>query len=262
VGAIGTLIGIILLYGGAPQRLQRRTHLYTTRPGQQALLTLSDSTQVLLASNTILRVDDFTARSRTVTLDRGEASFVVPRAPGTPFLVHSGAVTTRVLGTEFLVRHNAGKRHVQVSVADGKVVVTHLARHDTGVVLTAGHMSDITDSTTQITAVDDIAPGAQWVPGRLLLRDTPVATMLEVVSRWYGYQFRYADQALAKKIVTVAISTRSPAEALATIQQLLVVQFTIVGDTVTLSPRPAGTFHHVPQTRAYDMWLPTRGTGR
>jgi hypothetical protein len=86
--------------------------------------------------------------------------------------------------------------------------------------------------------------------------------MLEIVSRWYGYQFRYADQALAQKVVTVAISTRSPAEALATIEQLLVVKFTIVGDTVTLAPRSADSFHHVPQTRAYDMWLPTRGTGR
>jgi ferric-dicitrate binding protein FerR (iron transport regulator) len=161
-----------------------------------------------------------------------------------------------------MIRNDSGSQHVRVSVANGKVAITHRTHRDSTIVLAAGHISDVTDSITRITAVDDIAPGAQWVPGHLLLRDMPVATVLEIVSRWYGYQFRYTDQALAKKIVTVAISTQSSAEALAKIQQLLVVQFTIVGDTVTVSPRRAGTFQHVPQTRTYDLWLPTRGTGR
>jgi ferric-dicitrate binding protein FerR (iron transport regulator) len=171
-------------------------------------------------------------------------------------------VTTRVLGTEFLVRHDARRQRVQIAVADGKVAVTRDMSPDSEMVLTAGDMSVVTDSTTQITAVDDIAPGAQWAPGRLILRDTPVATILAIVSRWYGYQFRYTDQALAERVVTVAISTRSPAEALTTIERLLAVKFTIAGDTVTLSPHPVGPLQHVPQSRVYDIWLPTRGTGR
>ena len=178
----------------------------------------------------------FGKQARTVELDGGEAYFEVAHASGMPFIVRSGLVTTQVLGTTFLIRRDAGTSHVRVAVTNGKVRVTTPARAGSGVTLTTGQGSDVTDTTTYVSTSDDLAPGTEWAPGRIMFRDTPLATVLETVSRWYGYQFRYRDQTLGARSVTMIVSTRSSAEALATIEQVLAVKVAVVGDTITLVP--------------------------
>jgi ferric-dicitrate binding protein FerR (iron transport regulator) len=128
--------------------------------------------------------------------------------------------------------------------------------------LTAGQVGDMTDSTTQLITTDDLAPDTEWASGRIMFRHTPLAKVLQTVSQWYGYQFRYADQALGAQSVTMIVSTRSSAEALAAIEQVLAVNLTVVGDTVTLVPRPPQSSRSTPRIRTYDVWTPTREVGR
>lgn len=238
------------------------THVYTTRVGQQATITLNDGTRIVLAPQTTLRVAGFNVASRTVTLEAGEAYFTVASVPGVPFTVRSGVLTAQVLGTEFLVRHDRGEHHLHVAVVSGKVRMTTPSRAASGLTLTAGQIGDMTDSTVQVSRLDDVAAEMEWVPGHLLFRNTLVSSILQTVSRWYGYRFRYADSALAQQRLTIDISTQSSAEALASIERILLVNLTVVGDTVTLTPQPTRSTHGTPRAPMYDVWTPTREAGR
>jgi ferric-dicitrate binding protein FerR (iron transport regulator) len=237
-------------------------HVYATKSYQQAIVHLDDATAVTLAPQTTLRVLQFGKQARVVALENGEAYFEVAHSSKVPFMVRSGAVTAQVLGTAFLIRHEVRDAHVRVAVADGKVRVTTPARAGTGVLLTAGEIGDITDSTEHVSRTDDLAPGTEWMPGYLMFRDTPLPVVLRTVSRWYGYQFRYADKALGEQSVTMTISIRSSAEALAAIERVLAVNLTVVGDTVTLVPQPPPVKGNAPRIRSYDVWSPTTEVGR
>jgi transmembrane sensor len=205
------------------------------------------------------------AHARTLVLDHGEAYFEVAHAPDLPFAIRSGAATVQVLGTTFLVRHAAGDAPVHVAVEQGKVHVTTPTQPGTraaDVTLTAGQVGDITDSTSSVNFTDDSASGTEWAPGRIMFHRTPVATILRTVSRWYGYHFHYTEKTLGAQSVTMIISTRSSAEALAALERVLGVNLNVVGDTITLVPQPPRASRSVPRIRTYDVWTPTREAGR
>lgn len=267
VGAIGLAVMLALIaYRGKPMHTAGRTHMYATNAHQQAVVTLEDGTRVMLAPRTTLRVTNFSVAARAVVLDSGEAYFTVANASAEPFVVYSGRVTTRVLGTEFLVQYHAKELRVRVAVASGKVHVTTPARwrirSGAGITLSTGDVGDITDSTMLKSTIEQIAPDAEWVPGQLLFRHIPVAVILRAMSRWYGYQFRYADSTLAERKVSIGISTQSSAEALSEIEKVLAVNLNIVGDTITLIPSPIRSTKQAPQIRTYDVWTAAGEVGR
>ncbi|WP_207422184.1 FecR family protein [Desertivirga brevis] len=68
------------------------------------------------------RKDYNSASSRDVTM-QGEAFFEVAKNPKRPFIIKTGDVYTKVLGTSFNVRCNVGTEETEVSVVTGKVMV-------------------------------------------------------------------------------------------------------------------------------------------
>jgi ferric-dicitrate binding protein FerR (iron transport regulator) len=242
-------------------RMPGITRRYTTGVNQQGILTLGDGTRVTLFPQSTLWLNGFSKDHRIVSVD-GKAYFEVAHATGAPFEVRSGAVTTRVLGTAFLVDHAVSGTRVRVAVAEGKVRISNAGRTHPDVMVTGGYVGAITDSSMTVTAVEDSLSRAEWLNGQLVFHHMPVGTVLRTLSRWYGYQFRYTDSTLSRQNVTVGLSVQSPALALATLEELLQVSLTITGDTVTLTPHAEGGEKGRSRIRSYDVWTPVREAGR
>jgi ferric-dicitrate binding protein FerR (iron transport regulator) len=160
------------------------------------------------------------------------------------------------------VRSDESTSAVRISVVEGRVSVTSYAHAAHTFTLAAGDVGEVTDSTTHVTTIDDIVPKTEWIHGQLVFRDIPVSTVLEALGRWYGYEFHCTDADLPHRTVTIGISPRSSAEALAAIEQILGVSLTVAGDTVTLTPRPARPTSGTSRVQTYDIWTPTREAGR
>jgi ferric-dicitrate binding protein FerR (iron transport regulator) len=95
------------------------------RGGPQRTVTLSDSSEVILASASRLVVaPDYGSGSRTVDLE-GEALFRVRHDAARPFRVRAGSIIAEDLGTEFVVRRLGAGDHerVRVAVREGIVAV-------------------------------------------------------------------------------------------------------------------------------------------
>lgn len=67
----------------------------------------------------------FTPELRTVILEKGEAHFSVTKNPNRPFIVDTGAVSVRAVGTTFAV--GLGQSEVEVLVTEGRVRVSAIA---------------------------------------------------------------------------------------------------------------------------------------
>lgn len=93
-------------------------------PGMKSVLRMGDGTVIHLNANSRLtHPERFATDQREVWLE-GEAFFEVAHDPTRPFTVHSGDLSTTVLGTSFNMR--AGKTDEEkwaVSLVTGKVVV-------------------------------------------------------------------------------------------------------------------------------------------
>ncbi|WP_044002466.1 FecR family protein [Hymenobacter swuensis] len=94
---------------------------YTTGIGEQRQLVLPDHSRVWLRPNSSLTWQA-AGQDREVRL-RGEAFFAVTKDPAHPFVVRTGAVAVRVLGTSFLVKAYPQLPTTTVLVRTGRVQV-------------------------------------------------------------------------------------------------------------------------------------------
>jgi transmembrane sensor len=208
---------------------------YTTRAGQLASISLDDGTSVVLAPRSTLTLSaEFGAATRRVSLT-GEAYFSVRNpSASVPFIVQTGTITTRVLGTDFEVARYANDRATRVAVVQGRVV-TGAART---VTLSAGHVAHVTDSTATLSPATDPHTYTSWTTGQLHFDEAPVPDVLTRLGAWYGIQFTLADSSLARQHVTAVFNGTSRAGMLAALGSLLDATPSLDSTTMTVTLRP------------------------
>jgi transmembrane sensor len=240
IGAAAVLgtVAIILARGDGAAVPTGQQRVYETGVGQRATLSLVDGSSVTLAPHSRLVISSGFARSnRTLSLE-GEGYFTVRGAAGLPFTVRTGYTTTRVLGTEFGVRRYAEDSVTRIVVVSGKVMAdTRNAR----ATITSGSVGILTDSTATTAIADDVGRYSQWLNGRIVFDETPVPAMLTTLSRWYGYEFRLADSALAHEVMTGEFHADALEETLKTLKNVLGVELTFDKQTIILRSTRAST---------------------
>jgi transmembrane sensor len=96
---------------------------YSTRKGERKEIQLSDGSVVTLnAASTIQIASDFGIKERDILL-QGEAFFQVSKDKTRPFIIKTGKIYTRVVGTSFNINAYADENFISVAVATGKVQV-------------------------------------------------------------------------------------------------------------------------------------------
>lgn len=257
------LIGAVVMHGvpgmkrTAPGHAIRRI---ATVAGQMATVTLDDGTQVTLAPLSELR-ETSNGETRVVDLV-GEAHFVVNDPAHRPLLVRSGNVTARVLGTTFTVRRYGDDMRTVVAVTDGKVNVVVGGPRRLSATLAAGDVGLATDSVIATTSLTDGTQYDGWMRGYVVFQEAPLTDVLATMHRWYGYDFQFADSALAGRSVTVVLNTKSPAEAFKTLKLILNVDLGFRGNVVTLKARQSNAAPARERGDTREFESPITGVGR
>ena len=88
----------------------------------QTILLEDLSVVTLLPGSKIIYPKHFSEEKRNVQLE-GNAFFEIAKNPKRPFLVYTGKLVTRVLGTSFWIRNNPKSKVLDVEVVTGKVSV-------------------------------------------------------------------------------------------------------------------------------------------
>lgn len=199
-------------------------YAYSTGVGQRITVVLADGSRVTLAPQTTVNVSPtFGTGTRTVSVE-GEAHFDVISATGLPFLVQSGKVQTRVLGTRFVVKAYPTDRQVYVAVETGRVAVDD--NTSTPTVLTAGSMASVNDSGVVISDSTKLPEYTDWVNGQLTFERSSLPDVLATLSRWYGVQFQIADSTLVGSHVSGTLAYGSLEDMFKTLKDMLSVSLT------------------------------------
>lgn len=194
-------------------------HTYATGAAHRMHVALPDGSHVMLAPYSTLTVGGASGVfSRTVSLT-GEAYFDVTHDPRHPFVVQSGRVTTRVLGTTFDVRAYPSESAVQVAVATGKVESQQAGKPS--VTITTGMIARMPDSGATTTRVGEMAEYIGWTKGYVEFHNVPVAKALATLEPWYGVHFKIMDPTLADMHITARLGTTSLKETIRILEFLL-----------------------------------------
>jgi ferric-dicitrate binding protein FerR (iron transport regulator) len=160
------------------------TKKFSERSEQKYLL-LPDSTEVWLnAASSLEFPDEFNSGKREVLLS-GEAFFKVKHAPNKPFIIHTGEVSTVVLGTSFNIKAYPGQKEVIISVSQGKVNVKR--NQNIVATLTRGQQVKI-DNAEEKIAEKNIAVSkvAAWQQGDMIYDDEVFTDIVADLERIYN----------------------------------------------------------------------------
>lgn len=164
---------------------------------------LPDSTQVWLnAASTLEYPQQFAAGKRDVYLT-GEAYFDVKHADKQPFLIHTGKVTTMVLGTAFNINAYPGRENIIVSVSRGRVRVNYNDKEMA--VLTQGQQVKVSNTSNAVVQKKQaITEAAPWQQGNLQYDDETIRDIVADLERNYDVTIRVQSEGLANERITTS----------------------------------------------------------
>lgn len=168
---------------------------------KKQVIHLSDGSTVILNTNSKLEyARTFEGHTRDVYLI-GEAYFDIAHRAGQPFLVHTGNITTRVLGTAFDVRAYPSDDSIRITVTQGKVQVLKENRHKTLLpvgLLTANQQisfNKLTEACVQNKKVD-VTPVIAWKPQEISFDDITMEQAATRIEQRFKVQIVFANPAI------------------------------------------------------------------
>lgn len=185
---------------------------------------LTDGSEVMLSPKSELRYPArFTQKNRIVYL-RGEAVFAVKRQ-AQPFLVYTGNMVTKVLGTRFVVRAFDEDRKITVQVLSGKVsvyqekpdkVTTH--RNEVkGLILTVNQAAifEKNDGNLTKTLIANPTLLTKTIqPQPFSYDEVPLPVILHELEKAYGIPIQFDAQVFESSKITAVLSDESLYEKL------------------------------------------------
>lgn len=173
---------------------------------------LADGSIVTLNQNSeLVYTAGFGDGERRVTL-QGEAYFEVKRMTDQPFVVESGEVEVRVLGTSFNVNHS-NEDSLVVTVDSGRV---RMGVADQEEILTAGFTGIYYHKTRRLIKIraDHSGMHNYWRAKSLSFTDAPLTAVLGAIRTVYGSRVKLSHKAILDCRITVDLENQPIEQAL------------------------------------------------
>jgi len=235
-----------------------QAHEFQTPIGQQRSITLADGSEIVLNTNSEIRVT-WSRAERHIDLLRGEARFHVAKNPARPFIVETREAAVRALGTIFNVRANEAS--TEVTVLQGRVKLTELSpivpvvrqqpddnskSADHGAVrkaresveLDAGQRAAVSGERIELDKGPTPESVSAWTQKRLIFRDQSLAEVIRDFNRYRASPILIDSPELAVIRINGVFDLNDPYSLAAFLQDFESVHVTWSNDgTVHLSRR-------------------------
>lgn len=170
-----------------------------TGTGEMKQLKLPDGTLVFLNNNSELKYPAHFLKANRQVYIKGEAYFEVAQNAAKPFIVHSGSLKTKVLGTAFNVNAYPHDKMVQITVITGKIAVGTEDEADRSTrILTKNEQLTFHGSDKKINSPIQVnaTEFSSWKSGKLTFYRCPMEEVIRVLHRAYGTNMKLKNPAL------------------------------------------------------------------
>jgi transmembrane sensor len=233
--SVAASVTVILLSGLAWWLYQHTPETYQTAYGETRQLTLPDGSRVTLNANSSLQL----ARNwepeaaREVWLE-GEAFFSVTHQQNhQKFVVHARQLDVQVLGTEFNVFTRP--KAVKVVLESGSVKLSQPDKSpDQGITMKPGQFFEVKADGSQQWRTIRPEPYSAWKEKRLVLEQTTLADLVEILQDNYGLTVEVPQEELLRLRASGSMPLTDADDVLLQIEKLFSLTIKRSGTTVTL----------------------------
>ena len=218
--AVAAFVAAIGLHLDVPTRLAAD---YLTSTGERRTVHLPDRSTVTLNTDSAVTMQ-FDATTRRVRLLKGEALFQVQPEERRAFVVESGRLLTRAVGTEFLVREE--REGVRVTVVEGVVELASNGPGWTPLRIEAGRQVSAGTGGPEPARNADISAATAWLKGRLAVDNVRLGELVDELRRYHVGAILVLNPAVADIKVSGSYNLADPTAVLTTLSQTLPVRMT------------------------------------
>ena len=190
-----------------------------TKRGSKSSIKLPDGTIVRLNTDSRLTYLNFTAgKNREVTLI-GEAYFDVAHDSSRPFIIHTGKINIKVLGTSFNVRNYPQDKELETSLIKGKIEVSLDSRPEDIITLkptekliiakeqdelsAAIKVTNSLDNKVVLTSItylrhDSLVAETSWLNDKMVFVNQPLEKIAIELERKYAITISFKDEKVKK----------------------------------------------------------------
>jgi len=169
---------------------------------------LSDGSKIYLAANSSFQYPEkFMGDQRKVSLLKGNAFFEIAKDKTHPFIITSGEVKTRVVGTSFHIQFSKSK--CEVIVVTGKVNVSAKGQ-SVDLVPNQEALFTAQKLTRQLA---DKSFLVNWYATDVTLNQTTLKQVITILQYKYGVSFQYNDERVLATPLTVFIKKDATLES-------------------------------------------------
>ena len=190
-----------------------------TKRGSKSSIKLPDGTIVRLNTDSRLTYLNFTAgKNREVTLI-GEAYFDVAHDSSRPFIIHTGKINIKVLGTSFNVRNYPQDKELETSLIKGKIEVSLDSRPEDIIILkptekliiakeqdelsAATKVTNSIDNKVVLTSItylrhDSLVAETSWLNDKMVFVNQPLDKIAIELERKYAITVSFKDEKVKK----------------------------------------------------------------
>ena len=205
--------------------------------GGEFKIVLSDSTVVWLNSESQLRFPKtFGSAERRVHIT-GEAYFEVRKDPERPFYVESTGQTVRVYGTTFNIKAYPDEEITYTTLESGSIALSRDINESGELFLSPGHQA-LLDSRNSEMKMRDVKTSVitGWRHGRFVLEGQPFESIMRDLSRWYDFEYEFADPTLKDDVYLGSIPRYDDFKtAISILEKCGDVKFTTSGSKIIIS---------------------------
>ncbi|HTF21540.1 MAG TPA: FecR domain-containing protein [Chryseolinea sp.] len=233
--ACSLMVVAIFGYFGYHEYARKASELITKNApyGEKSIITLTDGSKVFLNSGSSISFPrNFDKSAREITLT-GEAFFEVTRNPRQPFIVRTGDLITRVLGTSFNIQA-FDANDISVSVATGRVQVTQGSND--GVSQSGNSQTIYLEPSQQVSYQNhhftlsfvDIEKTISWKNNTLRFDETPMSAVGSILSRWYDVDISFDNNDIVNCRINGQFKGQRLEEVLRSIRYMYNIEYEII----------------------------------
>lgn len=171
----------------AEERVSYNT-IVVPRGGVYALV-LADGSKVFLNSESELTYPVRFAGGERRVLLKGEAFFEVSHCAEKPFVVESGELHTKVLGTVFNVKAYEDEPEMQTTLLEGCVEVSVKNTANREILQPGKQACWLAESGKFTVRETDVRCKALWRDGIMIWNEEPLESILRMLCRWYDVTY-------------------------------------------------------------------------
>ena len=205
--------------------------------GEQKTIQLPDGTEVQINSNSLLIYPkEFHGEQRRVHLS-GEAFFDVQRNEDMPFVIGTGPLKIRVLGTQFNVESYPEDEYITTILNQGSVKVYHNENESAGIVMKPDEKLIYSNKSNTFELIHtDAKEESSWTQGNIEFNERPLSYILKTLERRYNVHFQYGKDINVDEFYTLEFKQYESIEEVMNVLSILIegIDYEMKGNNIFL----------------------------